>query len=103
MPSKRYDLNFEVSALCSAELLAEIPTLVQAAVEEQAKCSYANCWLECLEPFGFKFVGQFWAEIPDIQEARTASTEIWLRMLRSFKEKGIVLASADRLQRGLVQ
>mmetsp|Transcript_133001 Transcript_133001/g.234376 ORF Transcript_133001/g.234376 Transcript_133001/m.234376 type:complete len:439 (+) Transcript_133001:3-1319(+) len=103
MPNRRYDLEFEVSALCSADLLAEIPTLVQEAVEEQTNCSYANCWLECLVPFGFKFVCQFWAEIPDIQEARTASTEIWLRMLRSFKEKGIVLASADRLQRGLVQ
>eukprot|EP00928_Gymnodinium_smaydae_P088506 TRINITY_DN72584_c0_g1_i1.p1 TRINITY_DN72584_c0_g1~~TRINITY_DN72584_c0_g1_i1.p1 ORF type:complete len:424 (-),score=61.67 TRINITY_DN72584_c0_g1_i1:219-1490(-) len=100
--TRRYDLGFEVSALCSVELLEEVPGIVKAAVEQQAKCNYCNCWLDEATSFGFKFMYQFFAECPDVQEARNASTEIWFQILRCFKEKEIVLASAERLQRGCV-
>eukprot|EP00929_Paragymnodinium_shiwhaense_P002459 TRINITY_DN102717_c0_g1_i1.p1 TRINITY_DN102717_c0_g1~~TRINITY_DN102717_c0_g1_i1.p1 ORF type:complete len:418 (-),score=72.99 TRINITY_DN102717_c0_g1_i1:463-1716(-) len=87
----------EVSARTPPTLLAEIPELAKAAVEAHECCKFGLCWLKQATEWGYSFELLFEVTDPDYNLARNTQTSIWITLLKSFEEKGIVMASADRL------
>jgi small-conductance mechanosensitive channel len=93
--SFRFQLPFGVIYQTDPAVLAEIPGLLQAAVERRGH-NYINAWLKAFGPSSINFEFLFEVADSDGGRANKALETVALDMVRIFNERGIQFAYPTR-------